>query len=60
MLAVKINSISKNGQVCSAQMKRFLEKAGHPDPLDIQDNKMVDEGAMTLSITMKRDVWKTV
>lgn len=24
-----------------------LTKAGHPDPLDIPDNKMVDEGAMT-------------
>lgn len=24
-----------------------LTKAGHPDPHDIPDNKMVDEGAMT-------------
>jgi len=23
-----------------------LEKAGHPDPYDIEDNKMVSEGAM--------------
>ena len=24
-----------------------MTKTGHPDPLDIPDNKMVDEGAMT-------------
>lgn len=46
LLAVKNKQHLKNGQACSAQMKRFW-KAGHPDPLDIQDNKMVDEGAMT-------------
>ncbi|MGE6631636.1 hypothetical protein [Bacillus sp. NPDC077027] len=27
--------------------KKVPEKAGNPDPLDIPDNKMVDEGALT-------------
>ena len=27
--------------------KSEFTTAGHPDPHDIQDNKMVDEGAMT-------------
>lgn len=28
------------------QCKDVIEKAGNPDPYDIPDNKMVDEGAM--------------
>ncbi|MDQ0217794.1 hypothetical protein ELQ35_13520 [Peribacillus cavernae] len=32
-------------QKLAAEMP-LLEKAGHPDPYDIGDNRMVDEGAM--------------
>ncbi|WP_409301040.1 hypothetical protein [Peribacillus sp. SCS-155] len=30
----------------SEQCVDMMEKAGHPDPYDFEDNRMVDEGAM--------------
>ncbi|MGG0843931.1 hypothetical protein [Peribacillus simplex] len=30
----------------AAELDPVIEKAGHPDPYDHEDNKMVDEGAM--------------
>ncbi|MFJ7928460.1 hypothetical protein ACIQYG_10090 [Peribacillus sp. NPDC096622] len=30
----------------ASEMDPVIEKAGHPDPYDHDDNKMVDEGAM--------------
>ncbi len=41
----KIASLFMKGQ--EGEPKDLIEKAGHPDPYDIPDNKMVDEGAMT-------------
>ena len=29
-----------------SELDPVIEKAGHPDPYDHEDNKMVDEGAM--------------
>ena len=43
------NTKSKVNAYIDAQkhQKSDLTSAGHPDPYDIPDNKMVDEGAMT-------------
>jgi hypothetical protein len=30
----------------ASELDPVIEKAGHPDPYDHEDNKMVDEGAM--------------
>ncbi|MGE7759974.1 hypothetical protein [Peribacillus sp. NPDC097895] len=30
----------------TSELDPVIEKAGHPDPYDHEDNKMVDEGAM--------------
>ncbi|WP_368929709.1 hypothetical protein [Bacillus pumilus] len=47
LLAVKNKKHLKKWASMFRSDEKIPEKAGHPDPLDIQDNKMVDEGAMT-------------
>lgn len=42
-LKTKMNNYMEN----SSTSKSTYGTAGHPDPQDVDDNKMVDEGAMT-------------
>lgn len=42
-LKTKMNNYMEN----SSTSKSSYGTAGHPDPQDVDDNKMVDEGAMT-------------
>ncbi|AOH55213.1 hypothetical protein ABE28_012710 [Peribacillus muralis] len=43
--STKDKTMSFLNRKCS-ELDPMIEKAGHPDPYDHEDNKMVDEGAM--------------
>ncbi len=38
--------IKNKAKILFSQRAPVMEKAGHPDPYDIEDNKMVAEGSM--------------
>jgi hypothetical protein len=45
---VSFNNLKKRAESWMNKRKHpenLMTKAGHPDPLDVEDNKMVDEGA---------------